>query len=41
VLKPETVLKAQVEQKTRMKRLLWTIPVPGTAVDVTGKSSSR
>lgn len=41
VLKPETVLKAQVEQKQRMKRLLWTIPVPGTAVDVTGKSSSR
>ncbi len=41
VLKPETVLKAQVEQKTRMKRLLWTIPVPGTSVDVTGKSSSR
>jgi parvulin-like peptidyl-prolyl isomerase len=41
VLKPETVLKAQVEQKQRMKRLLWTIPVPGTAVDVNGKSSSR
>ncbi len=41
VLKPETVLKAQVEQKTRMKRLLWTIPVPGTSVDVQGKSSSR
>ena len=41
VLKPETVLKAQVEQKQRMKRLLWTIPVPGTAVDVQGKSSSR
>ncbi len=41
VLKPETVLKAQVEQKQRMKRLLWTIPVPGTSVDVTGKSTSR
>ena len=41
VLKPETVLKAQVEQKQRMKRLLWTIPVPGTSVDVNGKSSSR
>ena len=41
VLKPETVLKAQVEQKQRMKRLLWTIPVPGTSVDVQGKSSSR
>ena len=41
VLKPETVLKANVEQKVRMKRLLWTIPVPGTSVDVAGKSSSR
>ncbi len=41
VLKPETVKKADVEQKQRMKRLLWTIPVPGTAVDVNGKSSSR
>jgi len=41
VLKPETVLKAQVEQKTRMKRLLWMVPVPGTSVDVQGKSSSR
>ncbi len=41
VLKPETVTKAEVEQKTRMKRLLWAIPVPGTHVDVTGNSSSR
>jgi peptidyl-prolyl cis-trans isomerase SurA len=41
VLKPETVKKAEVEQKQRMKRLLWTIPVPGTSVDVNGKSSSR
>jgi parvulin-like peptidyl-prolyl isomerase len=41
VLKPETVKKAEVEQKQRMKRLLWTIPVPGTSVDVQGKSSSR
>jgi parvulin-like peptidyl-prolyl isomerase len=41
VLKPETVKKADVEQKTRMKRLLWMVPVPGTSVDVTGKSSSR
>jgi peptidyl-prolyl cis-trans isomerase SurA len=40
-LKPETVTKAEVEQKTRMKRLLWVLPVPGTHVDVTGKSSSR
>jgi len=41
VLKPDTVKKAEVEQKQRMKRLLWTIPVPGTSVDVQGKSSSR
>jgi len=41
VLKPETVKKAEVEQKQRMKRLLWAIPVPGTSVDVNGKSSSR
>lgn len=40
-LKPETVTKAEVEQKTRHKRLLWIIPVPGTETTVTGKSSSR
>ncbi len=40
-LKPETVKKAEVEQRTRRKRLLWTIPIPGTEVDTTGKSSSR
>ncbi len=40
-LKPETVTKAEVEQKTRHKRLLWVIPVPGTQTTVTGKSSSR
>ena len=28
VLKPETIKKAEVEQKQRMKRLLWTIPSP-------------
>ena len=41
VLKPETVRKADVEQKQRMKRLLWVVPVPGTTVDIKGKSSSR
>ena len=41
VLKPETVTKAEVEQKTRHKRLLWVIPVPGTEQTVTGNSSSR
>ncbi len=40
-LKPETVTKAEVEQKTRHKRVLWVIPVPGTETTVTGKSSSR
>jgi peptidyl-prolyl cis-trans isomerase SurA len=40
-LKPETVTKAEVEQKTRHKRLLWTIPIPGTETTVTGKSSSH
>ncbi len=40
-LKPETVTKSEVEQKTRHKRLLGVIPVPGTETTVTGKSSSR
>jgi hypothetical protein len=40
-LKPETVSKSEVEQKTRLKRLLWVLPIPGTSADVTGKSSSR
>ncbi len=40
-LKPETVTKAEVEQKTRRKRLLWVLPIPGTETTVTGKSSSR
>ena len=40
-LKPETVTKAEVEQKMRHKRLLWVIPIPGTETTVTGKSSSR
>jgi peptidyl-prolyl cis-trans isomerase SurA len=41
VLKPETVTKAEVEEKTRHKRLLWLVPIPGTSTTVTGKSSSR
>ena len=40
-LKPEMVSKTEVEQKTRMKRLLWVLPIPGTQVGVTGQSSSR
>lgn len=40
-LKPETVTKAEVEQKTRHKRLLWLVPIPGTKETVSGNSSSR
>jgi len=40
-LKPETITKAEVEEKTRHKRLFWAIPIPGTSTIVTGKSSSR
>ncbi|MGH9624376.1 MAG: peptidylprolyl isomerase [Bryobacteraceae bacterium] len=40
-LKPETVTKAEVEQRTRHKRLFGVIPIPGTKTTVTGKSSSR
>lgn len=40
-LKPETVTKAEVEQKTRHKRFLWVVPIPGTETTVTGKSSSH
>jgi hypothetical protein len=40
-LKPQTVTKQEVEQKTRHKRLLWAIPIPGTETTVSGKSSSR
>jgi parvulin-like peptidyl-prolyl isomerase len=40
VLKPETVTKREVEEKTRHKRFLG-IPIPGTSTTATGKSSSR
>lgn len=40
VLKPETVTKREVEEKTRRKRLLG-LPIPGTSTTATGKSSSR
>jgi parvulin-like peptidyl-prolyl isomerase len=40
-LKPETVTKAEVEQKTRHKRLFGVVPIPGTETTVTGKSSSH
>jgi peptidyl-prolyl cis-trans isomerase SurA len=41
VLKPETITKEEVEAKTRHKKLLWVVPIPGTSTTVTGKSSSR
>jgi peptidyl-prolyl cis-trans isomerase SurA len=40
-LKPETVTKAEVQEKTRRKRLFGMFPIPGTKTTVTGKSSSR
>lgn len=40
-LKPQTVTKAEVQEKTRRKRLFGMIPIPGTQTTVTGKSSSR
>jgi parvulin-like peptidyl-prolyl isomerase len=40
-LKPETVTKAEVQEKTRHKRLFGMLPIPGTETTVTGKSSSR
>ncbi len=38
-LKPETVKKEEVASKIHRKRLLWTIPVPGT--QTIGTSSSQ
>lgn len=40
-LKPETVSKDDVVQKTRYKRLFDFIPVPGTSIAKTGSSSSK
>jgi peptidyl-prolyl cis-trans isomerase SurA len=40
-IKPETVTKEQVAAKTRNRRLLGMIPIPGTSVQNTGTSSSR
>jgi peptidyl-prolyl cis-trans isomerase SurA len=41
VLKPDTITKREVETKTRKKRALWIIPIPGTETTVTGKSTSK
>lgn len=40
-IKPETVTKEQVAAKQRKRRLLGMVPLPGTAVQNTGTSSSR
>ncbi|MFL6352196.1 MAG: peptidylprolyl isomerase [Bryobacteraceae bacterium] len=40
-LKPETVTKAEVQEKSRRKRLFGMLPMPGTQTTITGKSSSR
>jgi parvulin-like peptidyl-prolyl isomerase len=37
-LRPETVKKEEVESRTRHKRLLWSIPVPGTQTTATSSS---
>jgi peptidyl-prolyl cis-trans isomerase SurA len=41
VLKPETVKKAEILAKTRDKRLFGFIPIPGTEININGKSTSR
>ncbi len=38
-LKPETVTKAELEARTRRRRLLWAIPVPGTSTSMNKKST--
>lgn len=40
-LKPETITKEEVAAKTRHKKLLWAIPIPGTATKSAGTSSSH
>jgi parvulin-like peptidyl-prolyl isomerase len=40
-LKPETITKAEVQERTKHKRLFGVVPIPGTQTTVTGKSSSR
>ncbi len=38
-LKPETISKAEVSNKARHKKLLWTVPIPGTKSKDTTSSS--
>jgi len=39
-LKPETVTKEEVASRTRRRRLLWLIPIPGTKTTVQSKSGN-
>jgi parvulin-like peptidyl-prolyl isomerase len=41
VLKPATITKEEVANRTRNRRLLWIIPIPGTKVAVKTPSSSK
>jgi hypothetical protein len=41
MLKPQTVTKEEVVSQTRIKRLMFMIPIPGTKMTETGKSSSK
>lgn len=40
-LVPQTTTKEEVAAKTRHKKLLWAIPIPGTSTKSTGTSSSK
>jgi len=39
-LRPETISKAQVSNRSKKKRLLWAVPIPGTDQKQTNSSSS-
>ena len=39
-LKPETITKAELEARTRRRKLLWAIPIPGTSTSMKKASSS-
>ncbi len=41
MLRPETTSKGEVMSQIRRRRLLWALPVPGTNVASSGKSTSR
>jgi peptidyl-prolyl cis-trans isomerase SurA len=41
MLRPETVTKEEVMSQIRRRRLFWMLPVPGTNVASSGKSTSR